>query len=240
MNWAATVLTLFPDAFPGPLSVSLLSTARENGIWSLETVDIRGFSDHKHRAVDSPPAGGGPGMVLKADVMAAAIDAQDRKSRRLIYLSPRGRPFDQGAACELASGPGAIFICGRFEGVDERVLEAREVEEISLGDFVLGGGEVAAMALIEAAVRLLPGVVGEAGSLTVESFGDGLLEHPHYTRPRIWEGREIPEVLLSGHHGEIEKWRRAMSEDLTRKCRPDLWADKKNRIGKTAGKDDET
>ena len=163
-------------------------------------------------------------MVMRADVLAAAIDDQDRENRRVIYLSPRGKPFDQGTAHELASDQGAVFICGRFEGVDERVLEARQVEEISLGDFVLCGGEAAAMALIEATVRLLPGVVGEAESLTAESFEDGLLEHPHYTRPRVWEGHEIPEVLLSGHHGRIEEWRRAMSETLTRQRRPDLWA----------------
>jgi tRNA (guanine37-N1)-methyltransferase len=227
--WTATVLTLFPDAFPGPLGVSIVGTAREAGLWRLETVDIRDFSKHKHRAVDDTPAGGGPGMVLKPDVAAAAADAVDLHGRPLIYLSPRGRPFRQQDAREWAAGPGLVLFCGRFEGLDQRVIEARGMQEVSVGDFVLAGGEVAAQVLIEACVRLIPGVAGSAESLVEESFEGGLLEAPHYTRPRVWEGREIPETLLSGDHARIARWRREQSEDITRRVRPDLWA----RAGKT-------
>lgn len=219
----ATVLTLFPDAFPGVLEASIIGRARERGIWALETLDIRDFSDHKHRSVDDTPAGGGAGMVLRPDVVAKAVDEVERLERPLIYLSPRGAPITQARVREIASGPGVILLCGRFEGLDERVIEARGIEELSLGDFVLAGGEVAAQALIEATVRLLPGVAGNETSLEEESFEDGLLEHPHYTRPRVWEGREIPDVLLSGDHGAIARWRRQRREELTKSRRPDLW-----------------
>ena len=219
----ATVLTLFPDAFPGVLDASIIGRARERGIWALETLDIRDFSDHKHRSVDDTPAGGGAGMVLRPDVVAKAVDEVERLERPLIYLSPRGAPITQARVREIASGPGVILLCGRFEGLDERVIEARGIEELSLGDFVLAGGEVAAQALIEATVRLLPGVAGNETSLEEESFEDGLLEHPHYTRPRVWEGREIPDVLLSGDHGAIARWRRQRREELTKSRRPDLW-----------------
>jgi len=222
-SFTATVLTLFPEAFPGPLGVSILERARQNGIWSLETLDIREFSDHKHRSVDDTPAGGGAGMVLRPDVVAKAVDHVARFERPLVYLSPRGAPITQARVREIADGPGVILLCGRFEGVDERVIEARGMEELSLGDFVLAGGEVAAQALIEAAIRLLPGVAGKETSLDEESFEDGLLEHPQYTRPRVWEGREIPDVLLSGDHGAIARWRRQQREELTRDRRPDLW-----------------
>lgn len=232
MTWAATVLTLFPEMFPGPLGGSLAGKALRDGIWGLEVVDIRDFSRHKHRAVDDTPAGGGAGMVLKPDVLAAAIDAQALNGRRLIYLSPRGRRFDQGQAEALKADPGVVLICGRFEGVDERVIAAREIEEVSLGDFVLMGGEVAAMCLLEATIRLLDGVIGDQTSLIHESFTDGLLEHPHYTRPRRWEDRDIPDVLLSGDHKRIEDWRRAKSEDLTRERRPDLWTQYEKKKGR--------
>jgi tRNA (guanine37-N1)-methyltransferase len=226
MVWTAHVLTLFPEMFPGPLGVSLAGKAREKGLWRLETVDIRAFARDKHRTVDDAPFGGGPGMVMRPDVLADAIDAARAAAdaaAALIYLSPRGRPLDQARVERLAAGPGAIVLCGRFEGVDERALESRNVEEISLGDFVLSGGEPAAIALIDACVRLLPGVIGEPAALRVESFAGGLLEHPHYTRPQIWEGREVPEVLLSGHHERIAAWRLAKSEELTKARRRDLW-----------------
>jgi len=232
MTWAATVLTLFPEMFPGPLGGSLAGKALKAGLWGLEVVDIRDFSRHKHRAVDDTPSGGGAGMVMKPDVLAAAIDAQVLNDRRLIYLSPRGRRFDQAQAKRLKDDPGVVLICGRFEGIDERVIEAREIDEVSLGDFVLMGGEVAAMALLEATVRLLDNVVGDQTSLIHESFADDLLEHPHYTRPRIWEDREIPEVLLSGDHKRIDDWRRAKSEDLTRERRPDLWTQYEKKKGR--------
>ncbi|MEL6258080.1 MAG: tRNA (guanosine(37)-N1)-methyltransferase TrmD, partial [Pseudomonadota bacterium] len=227
MPFHATVLTLFPDAFPGPLGVSILKRAADQEIWRLETVDIRDFSAHKHRSVDDTPAGGGAGMVLRPDVVAKAVDAVQPSTegeRPVIYLSPRGAPLTQDRVRQLAEGPGVILLCGRFEGLDERVLEARDIEEISLGDFVLAGGEAAAQALIEATVRLLPGVAGNEASLEEESFEAGLLEHPHYTRPRVWEEREIPEVLLSGDHAKIAVWRRTQSEELTKARRPDLWA----------------
>ncbi|MGD2133868.1 MAG: tRNA (guanosine(37)-N1)-methyltransferase TrmD [Maricaulaceae bacterium] len=222
--FAATVLTLFPEAFPGPLGVSLIGSARATGLWSLETLDIRDFSNHKHRSVDDGPAGGGPGMVLRPDVVAAALDAVEPDGRPRIYLTPRGRPVTQARVRELAAGPGAVLVCGRFEGLDERVVEARGLEELAVGDVVLAGGEAAAMVLIEACVRLLPGVLGDETSAAEESFEDDLLEYPHYTRPRAWEGREIPEVLLSGDHGKIAAWRREKAEEITRERRPDLWA----------------
>ncbi|MEH6809157.1 MAG: tRNA (guanosine(37)-N1)-methyltransferase TrmD [Hyphomonas oceanitis] len=220
----ATLITLVPDAFPGPLGVSILGRAEEKGLWAHETVDLRSFGVGKHRNVDDTPAGGGAGMVLRPDVAAAAIDSVALEGRPLVYLSPRGKPFDQTKAHEWARGPGVVFFCGRFEGLDERVIEARGMEEVSLGDFVLAGGEVAAMAFIEATVRLLPGVAGNEASLTEESFEHGLLEHPHYTMPREWEGRPTPEVLLSGDHKRIEEWRRNSAKALTKQRRPDLYA----------------
>ena len=223
--WRVRILTLLPEAFPGPLAQSLAGKALEDGIWSLETVDIRGFARDKHRTVDDAPFGGGPGMVMRPDVLAAAIDADNAAAgRRLIYLSPRGRVLDQSLVEDLARSPDVTLICGRFEGIDERVLEARGIEEVSLGDFVLSGGEPAALALIDAVVRLLPGVVGDPAGLAEESFTDGLLEYPHYTRPQTWEGRAVPEVLLSGHHERIARWRRAQAEHVTKIRRPDLWA----------------
>ena len=232
--WTATALTLFPDAFPGPLGVSLLKTAQDNGIWALETVDIRSFSRHKHRSVDDTPAGGGAGMVLRPDVAAAAIDAvepdsEGKTARPLIYLTPRGRPLSQTMVREWADGPGVVVFCGRFEGLDQRVIEARAMEEVSVGDAVLAGGEAAALVLIEACVRLLPGVLGDPASTEEESFEGDLLEYPHYTRPRDWEGREIPEILLSGDHGRIARWRREQAEEITKARRPDLWARRQER-----------
>jgi tRNA (guanine37-N1)-methyltransferase len=224
--WGATVLTLFPAMFPGPLGLSLAGTALKQGIWSLETVDIRSFASDKHATVDDAPYGGGPGMVMRADVLAAAIDAvRARRGATVpsIYLSPRGARLDQRRVKELAAGPGVTLVCGRFEGVDERVLEARGVEEVSLGDFVLSGGEPAALALLDATVRLLPGVMGAHESPIEESFADGLLEYPHYTRPRMWEGRAVPDVLVSGNHAEVAKWRREQAKKITRERRADLW-----------------
>lgn len=220
--WTARVLTLFPEVFPGPLGASLVGRALKDGLWRLDAVQIRGFATDRHRTVDDSPAGGGPGMVLRADVLAAALDAGPAVGPAL-YLSPRGRPFDQARARVLAAGPGVTLVCGRFEGVDERVIEARGLEEVSLGDFVMTGGEIAAMALIDATVRLIPRVLGNAESAVGESFSDGLLEFPQYTRPTEWEGRAIPEVLLSGHHGRVAEWRRSQAERLTRIRRPDLW-----------------
>jgi tRNA (guanine37-N1)-methyltransferase len=227
--WKAWIMTLYPEMFPGPLDVSLTGRALENGLWALESVDIRDFTSDKHRSVDDTPFGGGPGMVLRPDVLGRAIDGTSARAKSgdadlpLIYLSPRGKPFTQARARELAAGPGAIFLCGRFEGIDERVLEARKIEEVSLGDFVMTGGELAAMALIDATVRLLPGVIGDPDSLTDESFEGGLLEHPQYTRPQEWEGLGVPEALLSGNHGRIAGWRLEQSELLTKERRPDLW-----------------
>jgi tRNA (guanine37-N1)-methyltransferase len=224
--WRATVLTIFPEMFPGPLGLSLAGKALQKGVWALGAVDIRDHAPDKHRTVDDTPAGGGPGMVMKADVLARAIDfaspAADGRPRLL--LSPRGAPLTQRRIVELAGGAGAVILCGRFEGVDERVIEARGLEEVSLGDFVLSGGEIAALALIDACVRLLPGVMGKEASGTEESFADGLLEYPHYTRPQLFEGRPIPDILTSGDHGKIAAWRRAEAERLTRSRRPDLWA----------------
>ena len=224
MSFDCTVLTMFPEAFPGPLGVSLIGTAwREAALWSLETVDIRAFSKDKRGFLDDTPAGGGPGQVMRADVIASALDSVERRERPLLYMSARGRPLTQARVKEWAQAPGLIVLCGRFEGVDQRVIEARGFEEISVGDAVLAGGEAAAMVAIEACVRLVPGVLGQAESLSEESFEDGLLEHPQYTRPRTFEGRDIPEVLLSGNHAVIRKWRHAQREETTRKQRPDLW-----------------
>ena len=224
MTFRATCLTLFPEAFPGILGVSIVGTALRQGIWQLDTVDIREHGVGKHRNVDDTPSGGGAGMVMRADVAAAAIDSVAQEGRPRIYLSPRGKPLTQARVRELAAGPGVILLCGRFEGLDERVIEGRNLEEISLGDFVLAGGEVAGMALLEACVRLLPGVAGNAESLTEESFETGLLEHPHYTRPQMWENLEIPAVLTSGDHAKVAAWRRNQAEELTKARRPDLYA----------------
>ena len=224
MSFDCSVLTMFPEAFPGPLGVSLIGTAwREQGLWSLETVDIRAFSKDKRGFLDDTPAGGGPGQVMRADVIASALDSVERRGRPLLYMSARGRPLTQARVRNWALGPGLIVLCGRFEGVYQRVLDARGFEEVAVGDAVLAGGEAAALVAIEACVRLVPGVLGQADSLSEESFEDGLLEHPQYTRPRTFEGLDIPEVLLSGHHADIRKWRQAMREDTTRKQRPDLW-----------------
>jgi tRNA (guanine37-N1)-methyltransferase len=223
VSWHATVLTLFPEMFPGPLDVSLLGKARQKELWSLEVRDIREHGLGKHRTVDDTPAGGGPGMVMRADVACAAIDAVERADRPLIYLSPRGTPLTQARVKTLSTGPGAILLCGRFEGLDQRTIEARGIEEISIGDFVLAGGEIAAMALIEASVRLIPGVLGAEASPEDESFSHGLLEYPQYTRPQSFEGRDVPEVLLGGNHAEIARWRREAAENLTKTRRPDLW-----------------
>ena len=224
MAFTATVLTMFPEAFPGPLGVSLIGTAwREQGLWRLETVDIRAFSKDKRGFLDDTPAGGGPGQVMRADVIAAALDSVDVAGRPLLYMSARGRPLTQARVSEWAAGPGLIVLCGRFEGVDQRVLDARGFEEVAVGDAVLAGGEAAAMVAIEACVRLVPGVLGQPDSLSEESFEDGLLEHPQYTRPRTFEGLGIPEVLLSGDHGKIAAWRRQMRDETTRERRPDLW-----------------
>jgi tRNA (guanine37-N1)-methyltransferase len=221
--WRATILTLFPEMFPGPLGLSLAGKALASAIWSLDAHDIRAHAADKHGTVDDTPAGGGPGMVMRADVAAAAIDAVERGSRPLIYLSPRGLPLTQSRVRELAAGPGAVLLCGRFEGLDQRAIEARAIEEISIGDFVLAGGEIAAMALIEASVRLIPGVLGDQASAAEESFTSGLLEYPHYTRPQAFEGRTIPDVLTSGNHSEISKFRQSQAEALTKQRRPDLW-----------------
>jgi tRNA (guanine37-N1)-methyltransferase len=219
-----TVLTMFPEAFPGPLGVSLIGTAwREAGLWSLETLDIRGFSKDKRGFLDDTPAGGGPGQVMRADVIASALDSVERRGRPLLYMSARGRPLTQARVKDWAGGPGLIVLAGRFEGVDQRVLDARGFEEVSVGDAVLAGGEAAALVTIEACVRLVPGVLGQAESLSEESFEDGLLEHPQYTRPRTFEGLEIPQVLLSGHHAQVADWRRSERERATRERRPDLW-----------------
>jgi tRNA (guanine37-N1)-methyltransferase len=225
MPFAATVLTMCPEAFPGPLGVSLIGSAwREQGLWSLETVDIKAFSKDKRGFLDDTPAGGGPGQVMRADVVARALDSLEPAGRPLLYMSARGRPLTQARVAEWSKSPGLIVLCGRFEGVDQRVIDARGFEEVTVGDAVLAGGEAAALVVIEACVRLLPGVLGEPGSLAEESFEDGLLEHPQYTRPRTFEGRDIPEVLLSGHHEKVAEWRRTLREETTRERRPDLWA----------------
>jgi tRNA (guanine37-N1)-methyltransferase len=225
MTWRATVLTLFPEMFPGPLGVSLAGKALASGLWQLEARDIRSSATDRHRSVDDTPAGGGPGMVLRADILAAAIDAANAAPQRpRLLMSPRGRPLTQSRVQELAAGPGPLIVCGRFEGIDQRVIEARSLEELSVGDYVLSGGEIAAMALIDACVRLLPGVMGKEASGAEESFSEGLLEYPQYTRPQAFEGRTIPEILVSGDHAKVAAWRRAEAERLTRERRPDLWA----------------
>ncbi len=221
--WRAGVLTLFPDMFPGPLGASLAGKALAAGTWSLDVTDIRSFATDKHRTVDDTPAGGGPGMVMKADVLGRAIDAVADTRPRLL-MSPRGTPLTQGRVEALTQGKGVTIICGRFEGIDERVIAARGLEEVSIGDYVLSGGELAAMVLIDACVRLLPGVMGAAASGAEESFTGGLLEYPQYTRPPVWEGQPIPDILLSGDHGKIAAWRQSEAERLTRERRPDLWA----------------
>lgn len=225
MTFAATVLTLYPEMFPGPLGISLAGRAREEGKWTLETVQIRDFAIDKHRTVDDTPAGGGAGMVLRVDVLASAIDhaRQRHPACPVIAMTPRGKPLTQARVRELAAGPGVTILCGRFEGFDERIFEGRQVEEVSIGDIVLSGGEPAALMLLDACIRLLPGVMGAASSGTEESFEQGLLEYPHYTRPAEWEGRTIPEVLRSGDHAKIAAWRKSMAEVDTRLRRPDLW-----------------
>jgi tRNA (guanine37-N1)-methyltransferase len=223
-TWRATVLTLFPEMFPGPLGVSLAGKALSTGLWALEARDIRNSATDRHRSVDDTPAGGGPGMVLRADVLAAAIDAADiAPGRPRLLMSPRGRPLTQSRVAELALGPGPLIVCGRFEGVDQRVIEARRLEEVSIGDYVLSGGEIAAMAVIDACVRLLPGVMGKLASGADESFSHGLLEYPQYTRPQEFEGQPIPEILTSGDHAKVAAWRQAEAETLTQARRPDLW-----------------
>ena len=222
--WRASVLTIFPDMFPGPLGASLAGKALANGAWSLDVVDIRGFATDKHRTVDDTPAGGGPGMVMKADILGRAIDTAAGDARPRLLMSPRGTPLTQARVAALTAEPGVVVVCGRFEGIDERVIAARGLEEVSVGDYVLSGGEIAAMALLDACVRLLPGVMGKPASGAEESFADGLLEYPQYTRPQLWEGRPIPEILTSGDHGKIAAWRRAEAERLTKERRPDLWA----------------
>jgi tRNA (guanine37-N1)-methyltransferase len=224
--WSTTVLTLFPDMFPGPLGVSLAGKALTSGLWSLEARDIRDSATDKHRSVDDTPAGGGAGMVLRADVLARAIDAVETQDRPRLLMSPRGRPLTQSRVFELAAGPGAIIVCGRFEGIDQRVIDARHLEEVSMGDYVLSGGELAAMTLIDACVRLLPGVMGNVTSGTSESFSDGLLEYPQYTRPVEFEGLGIPDILTSGDHAKVAAWRQAQAEALTQARRPDLSAQK--------------
>ncbi|TKA98565.1 tRNA (guanosine(37)-N1)-methyltransferase TrmD [Cereibacter changlensis] len=226
--WKAKVITLFPEAFPGTLDLSLTGKAREFGLWQLETLDLRTFGEGKHRNVDDTPAGGGAGMVLRADVVARALDqaaeaTPDRARWPVIYLSPRGKPFTQAMAQRWSEGEGLTLLCGRFEGVDERVIEQYGIEEVSLGDFVLTGGEIAAQALIDATVRLIPRVLGNHASTEEESFSEGLLEFPQFTKPTVWQGRAIPEILQSGHHAKIAHWRKAMAERLTKERRPDLW-----------------
>ena len=222
--WHASIITIFPEMFPGPLGVSLAGRAREKGIWALDAVDLRDHATDKHRSVDDTPAGGGPGMVMKANVIARALDAVALDARPRLLMSARGTPLTQGRVATLAQGQGAVLLCGRFEGVDERVIAGRNLEEVSVGDYVLSGGELAAMVLIDACVRLLPGVMGKEGSAAQESFADGLLEYPQYTRPQVWEERPIPEILLSGDHAKVAAWRRAQAERLTAARRGDLWA----------------
>jgi tRNA (guanine37-N1)-methyltransferase len=225
-TWHATVLTIFPAMFPGPLGISLAGKALASGLWSLDVVDIRAHATDRHRTVDDTPAGGGPGMVMKPDVLARAVDAASPEGdpRPRVVMSPRGVPLTQQRVEAIAGGPGAVILCGRFEGIDQRLIESRKFEEISIGDYVLSGGEIAALALLDACIRLLPGVMGKEASSAEESFRDGLLEYPHYTRPQVFEGRPIPEVLVSGDHARIAAWRRAEAQRLTRERRPDLWA----------------
>jgi tRNA (guanine37-N1)-methyltransferase len=224
--WRASVLTIFPEMFPGPLGVSLAGKALASGVWSLDTVDIRAHATDRHRTVDDTPAGGGPGMVMKADVLARALAAASSTddTRPRLLMSPRGMPLTQARVATLARGPGAVILCGRFEGVDERIIEARNISEVSVGDYVLSGGETAALVLLDACVRLLPGVMGKEASAAEESFSQGLLEYPQYTRPQVFEGLPIPAILASGDHAKVAAWRRGEAERLTRERRPDLWA----------------
>ncbi len=221
--WHATIITLFPEMFPGPLGQSLAGRALKDGIWALDALQLRDFAHDKHRSVDDTPCGGGAGMVLKPDVVDAACEGAAIAARPLVYLTPRGAPLNQAMVREFATGPGVVLLCGRYEGVDQRVVEARGMREVSVGDFVLSGGEPAALVLLDACIRLLPGVMGAAESADEESFSAGLLEYPHYTRPVEWQGRAVPPVLLSGHHAEIVKWRHAEAERITRERRPDLF-----------------
>ena len=232
--WRATVLTIFPEMFPGPLGLSLAGKALAGGLWELAAVDIRNYATDKHRTVDDTPAGGGPGMVMRADVLARTIDAVASAAdpRPRLLMSPRGTPLTQARVTALAQGPGAVIVCGRFEGVDERVIAGRGLQEISIGDYVLSGGEVAALALLDACVRLIPGVMGKEVSAAEESFAQGLLEYPQFTRPQLWEGRPIPEVLTGGDHAKVAAWRRAQAERITRERRPDLWASAAGEAGK--------
>jgi tRNA (guanine37-N1)-methyltransferase len=227
--WRASVLTIFPDMFPGPLGLSLAGKALASGVWALDAVDIRAHATDRHNTVDDTPAGGGPGLVMKADVLARAIDAVAVDARPRLLMSPRGVPLTQARVATLAQGEGVMVVCGRYEGVDERLIAARKLEEVSIGDYVLSGGEIAALALIDACVRLLPGVMGKEASGAEESFADGLLEYPQYTRPAVFEGQGIPEVLTSGDHAKVQAWRRAEAERLTRERRPDLWAAHRSR-----------
>ncbi len=235
MAWLATVLTIFPEMFPGPLGHSLAGKALAEGVWRLAAVDIRDFARDKHRSVDDAPFGGGPGMVMRPDIVDMAIEGTIAPGP-LLFLSPRGRPLDQERVAALAAGEGVRLLCGRFEGVDERVIEARAIEELSLGDFVLSGGEPAAIAVIDACVRLLAGVIGDPAALEEESFHRGLLEYPHYTRPQVWQDRAVPEVLVSGHHEQVRRWRAAAAEQATRERRPDLW---QHHLAKGGGSDDQ-
>lgn len=223
MSWRASVLTLFPEMFPGPLGCSLAGKALETGVWSLQTTQLRDFATDRHHSVDDTPFGGGAGMVLRPDVIDAALE-QTADGRPILCLTPRGMPFTQADAVRLAAGTGVILVCGRYEGIDQRVIEARDMQEVSLGDYVLSGGEPAALAVLDAVIRLLPGVMGAADSATEESFADFLLEYPHYTRPAEWRGRRVPDILLSGHHAAVAAWRREQSEQITQLRRPDLWA----------------
>ncbi|HKP24590.1 MAG TPA: tRNA (guanosine(37)-N1)-methyltransferase TrmD [Dongiaceae bacterium] len=235
MSWTARILTLFPEMFPGPLGLSLAGKALERGDWAIETIDIRSFATDKHRTVDDTPFGGGPGMVMRPDVVDAALDHAMRDGLKpAIYLTPRGKVLDQSLVKELSAGSGVVILCGRYEGLDERVIEARGLMEVSLGDFVLSGGEPAALALIDAAVRLLPGVMGAEETLEEESFEAGLLEYPHYTRPAEWCGRAVPDVLMSGHHEKIRAWRKLQAEQTTESRRPDLWAAYQKRTANAA------
>ncbi|MBI4275673.1 MAG: tRNA (guanosine(37)-N1)-methyltransferase TrmD [Rhizobiales bacterium] len=223
--WHASVLTIFPEMFPGPLEMSLAGKALAAGVWSLEAIDIRAHATDRHRSVDDTPAGGGPGMVMKADVLAHAIDAAATNDKRpRLLMSPRGVPLTQNRVATLAAGPGAVIVCGRFEGIDERIIAARALEEVSAGDYVLSGGEIAALALLDACVRLLPGVMGKDASAADESFAEGLLEYPQFTRPQVFEGAAIPEILTGGDHAKVTAWRRTEAEKLTKTRRPDLWA----------------
>jgi tRNA (guanine37-N1)-methyltransferase len=222
--WRATVLTIFPEMFPGPLGLSLAGKALSSGLWALDAIDIRAYAQDKHGKVDDTPAGGGVGLVMKADVLARAVDAAAIDNRPRLLMSPRGTPLTQARVTTLAKGDGAVVVCGRYEGIDERLIAARQLEEVSVGDYVLSGGEIAALALIDACVRLIPGVMGKEASAAEESFAQGLLEYPQYTRPAVFEGVPIPEVLTSGDHAKVAAWRRAQAERLTRERRPDLWA----------------